>query len=317
MAKLSFRIRSLDNTGFDNSTGNTGGRIFRKDGGNNVIRTGIGFFDRYSTFHTFIDMPFWLFLLFSLGAFIVVNGVFATYYFLLGPETLGLHPPVSRLFFFQECYFFSVQTLTTVGYGHYFPNTLHGNIVSAIETLFGWMAFAVLTGLLYARFSRPRAYLRFSKHALLAPYKQGKALMFRLAPYKNTILTEAEVKVNLALLEDDEGKKVNRFFTLPLELDRINTLTLNWTLVHPITEDSPMWNMNMETMKTNRMEILVFFRAYDEHFSNSVLQRFSYTAEEIIPDAKFVQMFKRSGNDQHTILELDKLDEYTTITPTV
>lgn len=310
MRRLHIRNKSLENTGFDNRTGNSSSRLLNKDGSSNVVKEGIPFFQKYSTYHTLINMPFWMFMLFSLIAFIIANVIFAGYYYCLGYEALGLDPKSTPAFIFQESFFFSVQTITTVGYGHHYPHTLHANILSAFETLFGWMAFAVLTGLLYGRFSRPKAYLLFSKNALISPYKDGKALMFRMAPYKNTIITEAEVKINLSFMEMDGDKRVNRFYSLDVELDKISTLALNWTVVHAINENSPLLNFTAADFVDNQVEIMIFFKAFDEHFSNIIKQRYSYHGDEIIVDAKFTQMFRRSDNEEYTILELDKIDDY-------
>lgn len=309
---MAFRNRrnSLENTGFDNRTGNTPGRLINPDGSSNIIKTGIPFFKKYSAYHTLIIMPFWAFTLFALGAFIVANFIFAGYYFALGPEALGLDPLLTAAEVFQEDYFFSVQTLTTVGYGHHYPHTFHANMVSAFETLFGWMAFAVLTGLLYGRFSRPKPYIIFSKNALISPYKEGTALMFRLAPYKNTLLTEAEIKLNLSIHEEHEGQFVNRFYPLETVISKINTLALNWTIVHPINEESPLYNMDAESLEKGKVEILVFLRAFDEHFSNTVQKRHSFIYSEIAFGGKFKQMFHKSEDQIRTILELDKIDDY-------
>lgn len=309
---MAFRPRrnSIDNTGFDNKTGNTSGRLINPDGSSNVIKKGIPFLHRYSAYHTFLIMPFWAFALFALGAFIVANFFFAGYYFMLGPEALGLDATMSPTQIFLEDYFFSVQTLTTVGYGHHYPHTLHANVISAFETLFGWMAFAVLTGLLYGRFSRPKSYLLFSKIALVSPFKEGKALMFRLAPYKNTLLTEAEVKLNLSIQEEHHGKVVNRFYPMETEIGKINTLALNWTIVHPINEESPLYNLDADALEKGKAEILIFLRAFDEHFSNTVQQRYSYMYHDVIFGGKFDQMFHKSENQLGTVLELDKINHY-------
>ncbi|MBL7773853.1 MAG: Ion transport 2 domain protein [Chitinophagaceae bacterium] len=303
------RNRSLDNTGFDNSTGNASGRLINRDGSSNIIRTGISRFDMYSAYHTFINLSFSHFAFFSLLAFFVANLFFATCYFLLGPEALGI-PAKSNWFLFSESFFFSVQTITTVGYGHYYPICLMANILAAIEALFGCMSLAVLTGLLYGRFSRPRAYMLFSKHALVGPFKEGRALMFRLAPYKNTIITDAEVKLNLAITEEHEGKRVSKFYSLDVDVNKINTLGLNWTIVHPLNEESPLANLTEENIHEAEFEILVFFQAFDEDFSNTIKTKYSYNQNEIIFNAKFNQMFKRSEDQRNTILELDKIDDY-------
>jgi inward rectifier potassium channel len=301
--------RSINNTGFDNTTGNMSGRILNKDGSSNVIKAGIPWHRRMSLFHTLINMSWTQFMILALLGFVITNIIFALLYFSFGIEQIGKDSDSNAIHDFMDCFFFSVQTVTTVGYGILHPTSYATNLLAALESLFGWMAFAVLTGLLYGRFSKPTAYLLFSKNAVVAPYKDGQALMFRLAPYKNNTLTEAEVLLNVSFRLHENGKVVNKFFPLPAEISKISALSLNWTVVHPINEHSPFYGMCKEDYSINQTEIMVFIKAFDEHFSNTVQQRTSYTADEILHGAKFKQMFRQSDDRKTTVLELNKLDD--------
>ena len=211
---------------------------------------------------------------------------------------------------FSEVFFFSAQTFTTVGYGRISPVGFAASAVSTFEAFLGLLSFAIATGLFYGRFSRPRAFLGFSHNALIAPYKDGVGLMFRMAPYKNNVLSEAEVKVNLAMQLEENGKMVNRFFNLDLEISKINSLALSWTIVHPINEKSPLHNFNHADMVNAKIEALVFVKAFDEVFSNTVVQRFSYIAPEVIWGAKFRMMYHADEKKKATVLDLDKLNDY-------
>lgn len=302
--------KSINNTGYDNVTGNTSGRILNKDGSSNVKKSGLNFLQRFSMFHTLINLSFPMFMFWAIAGFFFTNLVFASLYFYLGIENLGGVSRAHSTQDFLDCFFFSVQTITTVGYGVMHPISLTTNILSSLEALFGWMAFAVLTGLLYGRFSKPKAFLLFSKNALISPYKDGKAIMFRLAPYKNNNLTEAEVLLNVAFRIHENDKIVNKFLPLNVEISKISALSLNWTVVHYIDETSPFYGMCKEDFTINQTEIMVFIKAFDEHFSNIVQQRTSYLFDEIVHDAKFVQMFRRGDEHKTTVLELDKLDDY-------
>ena len=142
---------------------------------------------------------------------------------------------------------------------------------------------------------------------MLAPFQSGNAIMLRLAPFKNTTLTDAEAKVTLGLIVEENGKLVNKFFQLDLEYEKVNSLTLSWTVVHPITETSPFYNFTEEDFKTAQGEILVFIKAFDDMFSNVVVARTSYTLDEVIIGAKFEPMYHRSPNRDKTLLLLDKL----------
>lgn len=304
------RRNSMNNTGLDNTTGNSSGRNFNKDGRSNVRRSGLGYFSTVSLFHTLINMRFTHFIFMAFASYVFINILFAALYFIIGTEQItGIsgHTPFEK---FLSCFFFSAQTITTVGYGQMHPNTILANALSTFEAVFGWMAFAVLTGLIYGRFSKPKAYLIFSENVLISPYKNGKAVMFRLAPYKNNNLTEAEVTLSVALKVEEHGKMVSKFLPLKVELPKIMALPLNWTIVHAIDEESPFYNLSLQEFQDKSVEILVFVKAFDEHFSNTVQQRTSYLAGEFVYGAKFNQMFRQSEDKKSTLLELDKISDF-------
>jgi inward rectifier potassium channel len=257
-----------------------------------------------------LTIPNWKFILLIFLFFILVNLVFAFIYFAIGVEHLnGMvsnNPPDQ----FIEAYFFSAQTFTTVGYGRVNPTGFLANAISSFQALLGLLSFAVATGLLYGRFSRPKAYLKFSTNAVIAPFKEGIALMLRVAPYKNTSLTDAEAKITVGMMVEENGKNTNKFFSMDLELEKINALTLSWTIVHPITETSPLYKFNAEDFSNTNGEILVFVKAFDDMFSNIVVARSSYSFKEIVIGAKFIPMYHRSEDGHITILDLDKLNSF-------
>lgn len=251
------------------------------------------------------------FLLTILLFYTAINIFFAGIYLVVGVDNLvGVYTPHTAFEKVMTAFFFSSQTLTTVGYGHLGPSGLLTNTVASIEALAGILTFAVVTGLIYGRFSRPRAYIRFSDNIIVAPYKDGKALMLRLATYKNNHLTEVEATITLALHINENDKVVTRFYPLPLEIQRLNSLALSWTLVHHITDESPLYQYTKEELAASRMEVVVHMRAFDDHFSNTVQQRTSYTHRELVYGAKFTPMFERSADGQYTLLELDKINAY-------
>jgi inward rectifier potassium channel len=154
----------------------------------------------------------------------------------------------------------------------------------------------------------------FSRNLLIAPHKGQHALMIRVATYKNNHLTDVEAQVTISIHQYENGNKVRRFFSLPLEIAKINSLALSWTLVHLIDEESPLYQMTHEEMKDADMELLYHIKGFDDHFSNIVQQRTSYTFSEIVYGAKFLPVFHRSTDDQTTILELDKLNAHEHVT---
>ena len=305
------RLRDLANTGFGSNSSVEGGRLVNPDGSNNLKKRGIPIWERTSVYHTLLRMKRSHFFFFVLLLYTCINLFFAIVYFATGVEHLVGGDGATTFFGkFMEAFFFSSQTLTTVGYGRVAPSGMLTNSIASVESLIGILVFAVMTGLIYGRFSRPRAYLIFSPSIIIAPYKGGKALMFRVATYKNNHLTDVEAFVNLALHVKENGKTVTKFYPLPLELSKIQSLALSWTLVHNITEESPLYHYTKAEVAETQMEVIVTLKAFDDHFSNIVQQRTSYSYNQVVYGAKFLPMFERSPDGSYTIMELDKINAY-------
>lgn len=309
------KAKTVDNTGFSNISSAEGSRLINKDGSTNLRKTGIPFWERYSLFHLLIRMKWLPFLCVVFLFYTVINCVFAGIYVLIGVDHLkGVSQEAEGLLSgFSQAFFFSSQTLTTVGYGHITPLGLTANIVAAVESFAGILSFAMMTGLLYGRFSLPKAYLRFSEHMLVSPHKGKRAIMVRFASYKNNHITDAEAKMTMALRVVEDGHEVTRFYTPELEISRIASLALSWTVVHLIDEDSPLHGMSNEQMKDAKIQVILHVKGFDENFSNIVQQRTSYTVNDLVYGAKFTRAFHQSEDGSSTILEVDKLDAYQTV----
>lgn len=304
-------LKSNNDTGFSVNADSQGGRFINKDGSFNVVKRGIPISERLSIYHKFLMMPNRKFLFVIFLSFSVINLFFTGIYFLMGPGQIAGMVTTTKLEHFKEMFFFSTQTFTTVGYGRINPVGTFGSLVSSLEALTGLLSFAIITGLLYGRFSRPRAYLMFSKNALIAPYHEMQGLMFRFVSYKeNHTLTDVEVKVTLGITVMENGKGVFNFYSLSLERNRVDSLPMNWTVVHPINEESPLYGFTAKDYKESDAEVYVLIRGFDDVFSNTVLQRTSYTWNEIIYNAKFEKMSHESEDDSTTILDMNKIDEY-------
>jgi len=312
MALLSkFReLKTEKNTGFGTNANSTGGRFINKDGQPNVIKRSANILSRYSWYHTMIGMPRNRFLTLLFISYLTINLLFAGIYYLIGIHHLNGVNTGSSLKNFTEVFFFSAQTFTTVGYGRISPTGFMASFVSTFEAFLGLLSFAIATGLFYGRFSRPRAFLKFSKNALIAPYQDGTALMFRMVPYKNNSLSEVETKVTVAITTEVDGKLSDQFFNLDLELAKINGLSLSWTIVHPITDKSPFYGLTENDIATTDIEIIIFVKGFDEVFSNNVVARTSYINSEIIWGAKFNIMYHPNQDKSKTILEVDMLNDF-------
>lgn len=308
--KISIDKTAEMNTGFGSNAADYGGRFLNPDGSPNIMISDISTFEKISWYHTMLGLKNWKFLVLIVSFFISINIVFALVYYVMGVEHLSGMLYTNSLEKFTEAFFFSCQTFTTVGYGRINPLGFAPSAVASFEALLGLLSFAIVTGLFYGRFARPKAFLKFSDNAVLAPYKNINALMFRVSPYKNTILTDAEAKVTLGMSVEINGKVENRFYPLQLEFKTVTALTLSWTIVHPINEESPLYDLTEEDYKKTQGEVLIYLKAFDDMFANTVTVRKSYTFQEIITGVKFVPMFNRSANNRKTVLHIDKLNVF-------
>jgi inward rectifier potassium channel len=251
------------------------------------------------------------FLVLVFAFYTVMNLFFAFAYFFIGVEHLsGTEHAATPLHQFEEAFFFSAQSLTTVGYGRVAPVGILANSISSVESLIGILSFALVTGIFYGRFSRPRAYVLFSDNMLIAPFKGGRALMLRLATYKNNHLTDVEAQVTLALHILHDDKRLTKFYPVKLEINKVTSLAMSWTIVHPINEESPLFGMAEEEFADKRLEVIINIKAFDDHFSNTVQQRSSYTHNELVFGARFLPMYERPEGVSYTILELGKINAH-------
>ncbi len=310
LRKLNNRATATNTSGFGTNASDYGGRYINKSGTPNVVKKGVGFWESISWYHTLLRIPGWKFFSIILLFYASINFVFACIYLLIGTEHLAGIIATTWADKFGEAYFFSTQTFTTVGYGRISPTGVTASTVAAIEALLGLLTFAIATGLFYGRFSKPKAYMRFSENALIAPYKDGIALMMRVATYKNNLLLDVEAKLNAGIIWEDNGQMSNKFYQLELEYAQVNSLALSWTIVHPINENSPFYTFGPEDFKNIKGELLLYLKAFDDMFSNTVVARTSYTFDEIVVGAKFVPMYHRNNNSQSTAIHIDKINKY-------
>ncbi len=284
-------------------------RIINKNGSFNVIKKGLPPSSR-NAYQYLIQIGWTSFLGIVVLYLLAINAIFATIYYLSAPPEfaegwMGFNR-------WLECYFFSFQTFTTVGYGAMAPVGIAMGVISSFESIFGWISFAIITGILYGRFSRPSARLMYSTNALIAPHKDGKALHFRIANKRRSTLMEMEATVLLMTVQrDKEGKGIleRNFQQLKLQINRIIFFPLNWTIVHPIDEKSPLFEKSASDLKEMDAEILIMIKGFDDTFSQVVHSRYSYKWNEIVWNARFEMAYNTipSGDIE---LYFDLLDKY-------
>lgn len=291
-------------------------RIVNKDGSFNVHRTGLDAWGK-NLYFFLINMPWWQFLLLVFAGYVLMNSLFATAYLCIGVEHLKGAENDGLASGFQSALFFSFQTFTTVGYGGITPNGLGANMIASTEAFVGLSSFALVTGLLYGRFSKPKSSIMFSENALIAPYKEkGHSLQFRIANRRHNVLMEMEARVMLMCIDPSGKTKDRKYFVLPLEVNFIHFFPLNWTIVHPIEEDSPIYGWTAADFKRYDAEILILLKGFDDTFGQVVYQRFSYKWDEIVHNAKFKKAYDtdfegRTIMDVNLIHGFEKLDEET------
>jgi len=307
-----FNISGKENkdTGLS-TTADGGSRFSNKDGSFNIRKEGLGFFRRFSPYQRLLTMPLWRFITSILVFYFVINLLFAGVYYFIGMDQLDGIKGASDWERCKQVFYFSTQTFTTVGYGGISPKGDAANILASLEALTGFLSFAIATGLIYGRFARPRAYLIFSENAIVAPFHGHTALMFRLATYKDKhALTDVVISVTTGMKVHEHDKDVYKYYTLDLERSKVDSLPMNWTVVHPIDDKSPFFGLTEDDFKAADVELYVLVRGFDDLFSNIVQQRTSYTYHEILHGRKFTPMYRESKDGSTTILELQKINDH-------
>jgi len=204
---------------------------------------------------------------------------------------------------FSEAFFFSVQTLATVGYGHMYPQTLYGDVVSTVEITCGLFSLAVMTGLIFVRFSRPRARIVFSKSLVIAPLNGQPTLMARVANLRHYNMVEAQFRITFArdesLLED--GEMFRYFYELPLHFDRLIAFPAALTLRHTIDERSPLYGVTPESLERNRAIFMVSVVGVETVIPASVQTYQDYTARDVQFGRRFVDIYTETENGTLTV----------------
>lgn len=272
----------------------TDGRMMNADGSFNVERETMGIWD--NTYHYLITMSWGNFFLLALCCYVLINSIFAVLYCIIGIEHLGGVTPGGLFHNFINAYFFSSQTLTTVGYGHISPDGLPAGIMASLESFAGLLAFALVSGLMYGRFSRPQAKIVFSENMLIAPYNSGQALMFRMGHASKSELIETEVQVLIAMNQRDEsGDMARNYYPLQLEINKISFFSLSWTLVHALDEKSPIFGFSEQDILDANAEVMVLVKGLDDTNQQMVHARRSYTTHEFIWNARFGPIIGRNN----------------------
>ncbi len=272
-------------------------RMLDQKGHSNVVRLGIKPSLWHDLYYLLLTISWSWFFALTLLFYGVINTVFACLY-LIGGDNLTN----ARSGSFWDAFFFSVQTMGTIGYGVISPKTFYGNVIVSIEAMLGLLGVAVITGLAFARLARPTARILFSRFAIISPYNGVPTLMFRTANQRGNQILEARLWVFIVRDEvTQEGQAMRRFYDLPLSRHQSPVFNLTWTAMHPIDENSPLYGETPESLKDCATEIVVSLTGVDETVAQTVHARYSYMTQEILWDVQFAEMLTYSSDGQRAI----------------
>lgn len=248
-------------------------------------------------YHVLLTMPLWSFLAVMAGAYVLVNGLFAVAY-LADPGGVARARPGD----FADAFFFSVQTLASLGYGEMWPRSLWCNSVATVESFVGLFNLGVATGLLFARISRPTARIMFSRVAVVAPMEGIPTLMFRTANQRRNLVVEAEVTVTLIHdVVTAEGVTLRRFDELSIVRSKSPLFFLTWQVMHPIDAASPLLGETTASLLAKKAEILVVMKGLDETFVSTIHARTSYAPDEVLWGRRLADIFTTGANEERVI----------------
>ena len=280
-------------------------RLINRDGSFTSRRVGFSAHSYLNGYHALLTMTWPRFLGVVTASYTVLNALFAAAFVLCGAGALAGTPPGQMGGPFLRAFYFSVDTFATIGYGNVHPIGSAANLVVAVESLLGLLFVALLTGLVFARFARPTAAVKFSEVAVVAPYQGVTGLMFRIVNARSNQLMELEAKVLYSRL-DGSGR---RYDQLKLERTKVVFFPLSWTIVHPIDESSPLWGLGHAELLHSDAEFDILLSGIDETFSQTVHTRSSYKPQEIEFGARFSNIYNPVGSDGTISIDVSRLSD--------
>ncbi len=282
-------------------------RLLNRDGTFNIERKSSNLFKANDLYHSLLSSSWKTFILYLIAIYFLINTFFAVLYWLLGPGALEGASMTNPLIRFEECFFFSVQTLATIGYGKLTPISFEANMIMTVQALVGLFAIALQTGLVFARFSKPTSKVVFSNHALMQVIDGEVSLLFRVANARMNQIAEATAHVTMLITEvTKEGESYRNFHDLKLERSNSPVFALSWTIVHVIDKESPLFGKNLKELADANAEIFVNITGIDETFAQTVHARMSYVPSDILTNHRFSDIIKLTKRGKVT-LDISKI----------
>ncbi len=284
-------------------------RLLNHDGPFNVRRVGLPWSEVVSLYHRALTLRWPAFFGWVTLIYLGINVVFAVAFLACGDA--AIHGPDAATMggAFGRAFFFSVETFATIGYGNISPAGLVPHLIMTVEALVGVLAQALITGLFFARFARPTAQVTFSRHLVIAPFKDGKALMIRMANRRRNELIELKASLSFSYVDSSTGVAVRRYRPLVLDRAEVTFFPLAWTIVRPITPASPLWGLDAAALQDKDAEILLLLSGTDDTFATTVHARTSYKSDELLWNTKFNNIFNPPDAEGVMSLNISRLDE--------
>jgi inward rectifier potassium channel len=263
-------------------------------------------------YHSLLIIPWWQFFGLIALVFFIANAIFGGL-FLLERGAIG----GARAGSFEDAFFFSVQTLATIGYGSMYPATLYGHCVVTIEALFGLMSVALMTGLTFAKFARPTSRVLFAEHFIVSRVNGVPHVMFRMANWRGNLIVEAQLHVVILLEEHTrEGDVFRRPTELALVRDRNATFILSWTAMHRIDEASPFFGDDpLAKLRAAKAQIFLSLSGLDETMGQTIHARHNYSLEDCVMNVRFADVVSPSINGTR-VLDYSKFHDLIPLKPT-
>lgn len=304
------RMRAGEDLGLDRGAQRGRQRTINADGSYNMERKTGRLWGNFTLFHWLLTTSWNRYWLVVFSFYGIMNLLFAAAYYFIGSEQIHGIPPGSELTKFAYCFFFSAQSYTTVGYGALNPISEATNVVATIEAFTGLMTFALATGTLWGRFSKPVSRIKYSENILIAPYKDGTGMQFMIANELQSTLMEMEARVNISWYEDEgNGSQIRRFQQVSLELDKIAMFPTSWVINHPVDEGSALFGKTIEEINKMDFEVFVLLKGFDDVFSQTIYSRHSFMADKFVWGAKFRRPFEINEAGK-VVMDLTKVGEY-------
>lgn len=285
-------------------------RMMNRDGSFNVDREGMSVVRSMSLYHWLINISWTRFLVLTVVFYFSINIVFALGYLAAGPDALNGSETTTFTNPYWNCFFFSVETFATIGYGALNPRNMAANWLMTFESFFGFVSAAMITGLLFSRFARPNAKILYSHHAVVAPFKNGKALMVRIINQRSSQLINIEAQIIFSWMKQVGDRRIRQYHTLPLDRSKVTFFPLHWTIVHEIDEHSPLHGKDAAYLHEAETEMFVLITATDETYSQTVHSRSSYRYDEIVWGAKFKDIFEKGSSGKAIGVNMNRIHDY-------